>query len=363
MHNFKKIVPRLSLILAFVILFEGGIRFLYEPYTQYSIYANKEYKHLKGTVDTIFCGTSKTYSSFDPDLYDEALGTVSFNLGTGSQPLSSTYALIEDAFRLNPIKTVYLEVSFPTLQSAGGDLSRIGAADRVISPVGKLKSILTEKKSGVQIRKLFYSTRVSDYFDFASVKDNVRYKLSDKKDTAPEMEDGEPEYLGRGFINNDNVYSGNRYTDTNIDSHSWKPEIHKQENIDLLNRIITLCQEKDAEIILISLPMPEVLLSHAGDMNDMHAYYQAIADNYGIKFFDMNFYENKNSLFTTEFFRDIVHLNRTGADLCTKAVAEIYESGDDYEAYFTEVYMGKVVNVSEAENASSSKASGEENDE
>ena len=156
------------------------------------------------------------------------------------------------------------------------------------------------------------------------------------------MPDGEPQYLGRGFLNNDNVYSGKRYTDTNITIHSWKPRIHTQENKALLDEIITLCQEKGVEIILVSPPLPEVLLSHAGDMNHMHATYQAIADSHGIPFYDMNFYTGKNTVFSRELFRDIVHLNRNGAEIYTRLIAEIHESGDAYPTYFTEEYMGEV---------------------
>ena len=87
MHNFKKILPRVAVLLAFVFLLEAGIRFLYEPYTQYSIYARREYQSMKEDVDTLFCGTSKTYSGYDPAVYDSSTGAVSFNLGTGSQPL------------------------------------------------------------------------------------------------------------------------------------------------------------------------------------------------------------------------------------------------------------------------------------
>ena len=99
MHNFKKILPRVAVLLAFVFLLEAGIRFLYEPYTQYSIYARREYQSMKEDVDTLFCGTSKTYSGYDPAVYDSSTGAVSFNLGTGSQPLVTTNELLEDAFR------------------------------------------------------------------------------------------------------------------------------------------------------------------------------------------------------------------------------------------------------------------------
>lgn len=342
MHSFKKILPRAAVFIAFVFLLEAGIRFLYEPYTQYSLYARKEYQSMKGEVDTLFCGTSKTYSGYDPAVYDASTGAVSFNLGTGSQPLVTTKELIEDALKVSPIRTVYLEVSLSTLQKGRNDSARIGATDRFVTLSGKLSSIFHETSSGVQIRKLLYSTRVTNYFDFSAVAANVSYKLSSESGTAPEMPESEPQYLGRGFLNNDNVYSGKRYTDTNITIHSWKPQIHTQENKDLLDEIIELCQKNDVEIILVSPPLPEVLLSHAGDMNAMHATYQEIADRHGIRFYDMNFYTEKNTLFTRELFRDVVHLNRTGADTYTELIAEIHGSGDAYTDYFTEEYLGEV---------------------
>lgn len=77
-------------------------------------------------------------------------------------------------------------------------------------------------------------------------------------------------------------------------------------------------------------------------MNHMHATYQAIADSHGIPFYDMNFYTEKNTVFNRELFRDIVHLNRNGAEIYTGLIAEIHESGDAYPTYFTEEYMGEV---------------------
>ncbi|MEI3193838.1 MAG: hypothetical protein V8S22_07940 [Lachnospiraceae bacterium] len=71
-------------------------------------------------------------------------------------------------------------------------------------------------------------------------------------------------------------------------------------------------------------------------MNHMHATYQAIADSHGIPFYDMNFYTEKNTVFNRELFRDIVHLNRNGAEIYTGLIAEIHESGDAYPTYFTE---------------------------
>ena len=112
------------------------------------------------------------------------------------------------------IKTVYLEVSLSTLQRGRNDSARIGASDRFVTLFGKLSSIFHETSSGVQVRKLLYSTRVTDYFDFSAVAANVSYKLSAESGQAPVMPDKEPQYLGRGFLNNDNVYSGKRYTDT-----------------------------------------------------------------------------------------------------------------------------------------------------
>ena len=239
----------------------------------------------------------------------------------------TTKELLEDAFSRQPYQN-RLSGSFFIHPAKGTERFlpvNWGPRDRFVTLFGKLSSIFHETSSGVQIRKLLYSTRVTDYFDFSAVAANVSYKLSPESGQAPVMPDKEPQYLGRGFLNNDNVYSGKRYTDTNITIQFLEAPYPHAGNQTFLDEIITLCQEKGVEIILVSPPSRGSALPCR--RYEQHAcHLSAIADSHGIPFYDMNFYTEKNTVFNRELFRDIVHLNRNGAEIYTGLIAEIHES-------------------------------------
>ncbi len=332
MRNFKKIIPRIAAILIFFFVLESVVKFLYMPYDKYSLYANREYKEEQGKVDMIFCGTSHVYSALNPSIIDERLGVNSFNLGTGSQPLNVTYWLIKEALRINPVKTVFLEASISTMIRGNNDSAKLGVYDRLITPLTRLEFIINEPKNSMKVRELFYSTRVSDYFDLDTVLDNVSYKLSANGQEAPSvmMTPGEPVYYSKGYINNDTVYNGKKAARQNDRTHYWDRDNVSEESLQAFYDIVELCEENDVELILLGVPLTPQFMDNAGDMEDMHAFYQGLASEYGLKYYDMNYIEDRDVLFGNTSFRDRAHLNNTGGTICSNLISEIYQMGDDY---------------------------------
>ena len=341
MRSFKKILLRIVILAGFVYLLETGIRFLYEDYKSYHIYARKEYKQEEGTLDTLFCGTSRTYSGLNPAIYDELTGSNSFNMATSAQDISNTYYIIKDAIRNNPIETIYLEVSVPTLGKTDNDTGRVVSTERIYTLWGKLDAALHESNSNLQVRDLFYSTRVSDYFDFEEVKKNILYKLSADSDTPPVTRPKKLHYICKGFYSSFRVYKP-ADTISIKKRYIWDRNKLYQPSVDALNDILTLCAENDIEVILYSPPISEPILPLIGDLNDMHACYQEIADAYGIDFYDMNFLIDHQTIFTNEMFRDSMHLNINGAEILTSTLARIHEDNEHAAFYFTEEYMGEL---------------------
>lgn len=58
MHNIKKIGIRIVLIFAVLFVYENTVQFLYLPYNLTGPFIAKERKALKGTIETLLCGTS-----------------------------------------------------------------------------------------------------------------------------------------------------------------------------------------------------------------------------------------------------------------------------------------------------------------
>jgi len=321
--NIGKLISAAAFFIALVILLEAGIRFLYEDYRSYHIYARKEYKEELGQLDTLFCGTSRTYSGINPMLFDELTGSNSFHLATSAQGLDSTYFLIKDALRVNPVKKIYLELSVATLFENDDDYARIIAADRLYTLRGRLEAAFAEENPGLQFQYLFYSTQVKDYLDFDLVALNLRYKLSARGHLAPRRVPDRIHYIGRGFYNSTEVYDGN-FNGRIKERYVWDRSKISPENLSYLDKILRLCQKHEVEVILYSPPISQPVMPYVGDLTDMHEYYQAIADSYGIEFIDITALPDSLTYFPNETFRDSMHLNVDGAEVLTKILAGEY---------------------------------------
>ncbi|MEE0420641.1 MAG: D-alanyl-lipoteichoic acid biosynthesis protein DltD [Lachnospiraceae bacterium] len=314
MHSIKKILPRAAAVLCFVFLLESAVQFLYQPYDKYSIYANREYREQKGGVDTLFCGTSHVYYAFDPALFDKRLGTNSFNMGTGAQPMSSTYFLIREALDINPVKTVYLGISFSSLLKEENDSGKLGAYDRLITLRGRLRCIVDETSNNRRVNELFYSTRVNKYLDLNTVKTNLKEKLDPAYETTPPESDGN-RYMYKGYLASDRIFSGKRTTEENKEYNVWDPENISQENLDYLVKIINLCEKKGVDLNLIIPPVTDSFLERAGDSQGMHDYYANIARAYEVDLYDFTNYQDRPVDFPNEYFKDASHLNQTGSQV------------------------------------------------
>ncbi|MDY3918543.1 MAG: SGNH/GDSL hydrolase family protein [Candidatus Limivivens sp.] len=321
MHNIKRILPRAVLVAAFVVLLQELVTFLYLPYDRYSIFANREYRAEKGKIDTLFLGTSQVYYGLDPAQFNEELGVNSFNLGTGSQSMFVAYQLLEEALDINPVNQVILGISFSSLMKKETDDAVLGGYDRLITLTGKLRYILADSNSKRQINELFYSTRVTDYLNLKLVKKNIQKKLDpDYETTKPSASDNA--YSFRGYRTTSQVFNGERTSDENASYHKWNREKIIPENETYFRKILELCREKDITVHLVLLPVSEAFLEDAGDTEDMHQYFAEAAKNYGAEFHDFLNLENREELFSNEYFRDIDHLNTRGAHVLGNLLIE-----------------------------------------
>ena len=105
MKNLFKSLIFLILLVLSLESFEGNILKNYEVQIDYA------YNHMKkNSLDILFIGSSHSYCTFNPKVFDHYLKCNSFNLGTGAQPFSTTYSgIIEILKRQNP-KIIVLEV-------------------------------------------------------------------------------------------------------------------------------------------------------------------------------------------------------------------------------------------------------------
>lgn len=332
MRSFRKVVLRILAVVVVVAAFEGAVRFCYEGWKTLTVVSKKERDELKGTLDTLFCGTSVTYRGFNPEIYDEKMGTSSFNLGTASQPVKGTYYLIRETVEENPVKEIYLGVTIPTLKAERYDIRYVSAFENLRTWKWKIRYLLSTKSEPILTTALFYSTRVTEYLHPGKVLENVKSKLKNKK----------PKAFGkRGFRGTSAVYKGNKGLEKNSDGNYWDggrgASQIEPETLEYIRKIAEFCKEKDIKFTMVILPWTQDYIDGAGDMDDMDRVCRELADELEIDFYNFILYKERMTEFGNDKFKDVQHFNKSGGNTFTELLTEVVSSDDPQEYFYDSV--------------------------
>ena len=336
MHNIRKIGIRILLIIIVISLYQVLVEFVYRPYDGIVIQHNKERKQMEGTIETLLCGTSTAQRGFDPKVIDKELETVSFNIGTSLQPLDGTYHLIKDMAEKNPIETVFLTMAPDSMRRDVVATKYRGDVYDRLNGVGSKVGYLLDACDVEQWPYIvFYSTRVENYFDYTTIEENISTKLKEDYDTGIYCH---KHYRGQGFMCSARKY---KWKKVSVGKRKFDATSMVDKNIKYLDKIVEYCENNKIELIFIYAPLAKDELLSYKDFNQVHDYYAGLAESYGVEFWDFNYYNNMESLFTNKMFQDKKHLNVKGAKLFSEEVSKVYKayhSGQDMSAFFMEDY-------------------------
>ena len=232
-NNFIKII-------IFLVVLNGGILLITYVLTPKipSFYREKHY-------DAVFFGTSQSYCSFDPLIFDE-YDLKTYNRGRQQQTMNYTYYYIKDALDVCDIDVVVLEVFGMFYEEDDTGFISEGVRDSSLNDMRmsetKIEAIRECVPEEMQISYFFpldkYHFRWEE-LDYASW--NGFYNSSLKE-------------ADRGY---------KRWTESEVcvDDY-WSiafSEIRRDvyaENIKYLDKIYELCQKKGAKLILVKAPLP-----------------------------------------------------------------------------------------------------------
>lgn len=345
MHSISKILISLMFLTSCVGGFEQAYEFCYRPYNEMSIYAKNDLEEQKGKLDMLFCGTSIVHNSFQPQVFDEELGVNSFNIASSMQPLSGTYHFLLETLDTNPVETVFLGITPAMLLKDSENIdTETGVFDRMTTLKGKINYLIDSCDEQNYTSLLFYSTRNKaknfSVFDVDNIIENVSYKLSDnyKQNIPPEN----CNYVYKGYIAMDKVFSGTLSSRearrAQKEEEKWAKEKIYKKNRKYLDKIIKLCKDREVDLNLVIVPVPNIYLeAMEGGAELMHNYIGEIAEKEKLDFYDFNYYKYNKEEFTDECFRDYYHMNATGAERFSAKLAEIYladENDEDMDKYF-----------------------------
>lgn len=327
MPSIRKAIGGIVLVTLIIVGVQAVTRFCYEDWSSPTIWSKKEREELKGTLDTLYCGSSLAYCAYNTEILDEAMGTNSFNLGTASQPYLGTYYLIKETVDENPVQRIYLTVAMPLFQNEDVQAHHyVSPFENMCSWKWKLAYLSEVNDQDVWMASMLYSTQVKDYLDYESVKDNLQNKLEIK--TAPKS------YAGRGYRTFTATYKG-RDRENNLKMNTWVDESKVlDEGRYYFEKIIEFCQEEEIELILVAPPFTQDFINGAGDMDGFHQYIAGIAEKWGVAYYDFSLYKERQTVFTNELFRDVNHLNKNGATAFCNLLVEVMRSNHPQEYFY-----------------------------
>ena len=335
MHNIRKIVIRLALILVVVIVYENIVDYAYRPYKDSVTYTMQDRKKLEGTLETVFCGTSSVQRGISPEMMNEELDTVSFNLATSLQLMDGTYHLLRSVVEENPVETVFLGVA-PDLMMREDEPtdSKVLVYERMTDWKDKVSYLI----DGCSIQEwpyiMLYSTRVEDYFDFDYVQENIEFKRSKEYKT---RKTGKIRYRNNGMYSLKKSTNEKQVTFLEKKESTFQADLLNKKKETYYRKTIEYCKENNIEVVLVYVPISGNAVENLGDITPVHEYYAELAKEYDIAFFDFNYYKELVTTFDNQKFESGKHLNYKGAKEFTKLLAEVYKAyhrEEDMSTYF-----------------------------
>jgi hypothetical protein len=341
MRNFKRTCAAVLLFAAVLAVVSGAIC---APYLRGEVYFYQDAavrRQLAGTLDTVYLGSSFGYRAFEPVIIDGVLGTSSYNLGGAMMTMQGRYELFKKELSRNPIKTAVIELGVTAFsrdraeEGPEGDIYVLGRLDTFFERAGWfLNSIRVSEWP-----RLWYDTLNRGVYAW-------QQKLHGRSNAVIQ-------YETRGFVpvgTNAQTLTPEELESVR-DTESWGGAI-ADENIYYLEKILELCRERGIKVIFTTATVTDRAIFMYSDLDEMHEYYEKLAERENAVYIDMNLLKERKTLFADETaYFDKLHLSKSGADVFSKTWAELVLAVKNGEHISPLFYDGYAELKAELENA------------
>ena len=297
----KKIAAVAIFLTVFVMLFSLCDRILSRKETEgwWNVTAKIDgfYSSPKNEYDVIFFGSSNTYCSFNPLVIWEKTGVKSYVFATQQQPVWATYYYMKDAFKRQSPDIAVMDVlmlskndeyyddgvNYTFCDNMPFSIDKVRLA-RVSAPKGE--------RLGLVIRLLKYHTRWNEL-----TKEDFEYRKKNMSDYSKGF------YMLTSKTDKAVHYDLEGVTET---------ESLSEKNREYLDKIISLCKEKNVRLMLVKAPS-----NSTGEEKRYYNEVEKIAVEQGVEFIDYNMCYDEIGLDMAKDFFDERHLNIYGAEKFT----------------------------------------------
>lgn len=317
----KKILQPVCLLLFLVI---GRVLLLYliEP-VDYSIFFNKILENKagadNGSIDMFILGTSRAHRSFDPAVIERETGIKSvFNASSGLQPVESSYYLLRELIDRYHPKYAVFDLTAGTLFNNSGTLEKLIVLDRLHGR-NKLEYLLNCFSVSEYPNALSRVYRFRNNFTLEKMREITQEKQELERTGYKERLAGQDLYTGDGFIFSyltgyvENGPNENRY-----DFNSVVPE-----NMEYLEKIISLCEHSGVKLFLVTSPWPMFQLYYNRNYQEFTDFAAGFAEAHGLSYVNLNYLRGREEWLGDGLMYDSGHVNGEGADRVSEKYARI----------------------------------------
>lgn len=284
----------------------------------------KFYQLPKDKIDVVFTGNSHAYYSFSPEVFSNAWEMDVMQMASASVDIVPVYYYLKEIFKYQSPHTVIIE-GYSLI-----DRKQWVAEDAIKAYRTEALNSMKWGKPRIEGNIAMFGTNqgIKNLLPFINNHgnwENLTYMVTRLKDIIyPQAADSCEQYFAAASIMSQETAL--IYKEMENINHKWTLEPDQKKYFD---KIVTLCNEHQAKIILVMAPIYKEWRNHV-NYESRHNQLKMLAEQYHIPFIDYNNSDIYDSIkitenhFSDEESTDIgnIHLNTEGSILVSSDLAE-----------------------------------------
>ena len=312
----KKFVAKILILIISCSILIIFCNFLFQNNNGHYIYhMMNEMYDCDTNIDVIFLGSSHVYRCYDPEIADDILGCKTFNAGSSSQGMNTSYYLLKEINKHHDLKTVYLDTYC--------GMANLSENDTQVYTISDYMHLDTNK-----IALLYSNGGLETVFDGlasfrrnlgnSNIVKNLQSRSLAVSDYSTVTYDNEA-YRGEGFVYSFEVAKAEN--ETTYSKYAGKKDFSADQPVSdlyykFLIKIIEYCTDNNIELVLVNQPMPKKTTDYIKDYDNYVQYIKEIASQYNIEYWNFDLYKYDMGL-PMKYYKDGGHLNGEGAEIYT----------------------------------------------
>jgi len=318
----KKIIKNLTTFILIFIIFNHIVAYFYELPMNMAVKEKTHMKYLKWTdiesdqneYDLIFLGSSRGYCAYNPIVTDSILSSNSYNMCTVNQDITQSYFILKEILKYQTPSYIVYEMFLPSFPKQT-DFYPVFSNAKFMSVKGKIDMIVNGYGVEGAINLIFPILKHKNY-----IRKDLLTFLFNRKEKNGLLNQKQTKWI-KGFCYNELI----------VDTISIKSfsEIYSFDNTEVsskkisyfFNKFVSLCKENNIKLICVRAPYPPTRLNLSNDTAG--EYFSELCEKNKILFFDFNYTNSDEYIYTDQDFADYHHMNCFGAQKVTTQLSEI----------------------------------------